>query len=410
MKKVLGHFLRFLLLGWVLSFSAHAQNYSTDAALYASRAGWDYSPSAMIDFDGAERVWWCSSPSAGDHAPTVMRDVIRYNERVGSGAWVYGSGGVIVFDPYNSARPESVYKPAWEGIFVCDPSVVRGSWSVVPAGGSIAQTFSYAMYYGTNDPVTNGGPAAGHNSIGVLFSNNGIDWVRPNQLSSVPLVQMAVTNNANYGSGMPVAIRTGVSSGVTLFYFYTDKAANGVVTSQYYVKQSSDGLNFGTPQLVTQKGFGVEGFVGGIPTTAADKLSYLNGAVAVASAYYLAPGNNLSYVYYLAGVCQTNNVNPGNSILFGEARGLCVYRIAADQVSNPAAAWTRVLISDPYGPSYPNTKPIQVEPGFLTDLFGAIWGANTTTNPTKTIRLRFGCSGTGNPSAWELCSGSGTAP
>lgn len=394
--------------------SAWSQSqYITDPDLYVHRPiipnkvggqnAWDYSPSAMIDY-GVEKVWWCSGPGPGDASPNLIRDVIRYKERINNGPWIPSDQGLIVFDP-NQGR-DAQYKPSWEGKYVCDPTVIRGNWSLIPAGAAVAKAYTYAMYYGASDPLTD--HIGGYNNrIGVLFSQDGKTWDRPAKLNAAPLVHDSVLS-PNYGSGMPVAVRTGISSGVTLVYSFSNQDLYGNSISEYRIRQSIDGVNFGNFSLMTQRGFGVEGFVGGVPTTENNRLSFKSPAIAFASGYYLTSGNNLTYVYYVAGVCQTYGVNPGQNVLFGDARGLCVYRIPASQVTNPLASWSKVLVSQAYG--FPNnTKPVQAEAGFLTDIYGNILGAGSPNNPSSFINLKFACSGAADAKTLEICSGTGNA-
>ena len=62
------------------AFCAHAKAADfDDGELLFDQPGWDYSPSAMLDMDGKEKVWWCGHLDG--------HDVIKYRERTATGPW-----------------------------------------------------------------------------------------------------------------------------------------------------------------------------------------------------------------------------------------------------------------------------------------------------------------------------------
>ncbi|HXG06811.1 MAG TPA: hypothetical protein VNI77_05740 [Nitrososphaera sp.] len=113
---------------------------------------YDYSPSWMADtVVGMDRMWWCSNRIGGGEPPGEG-DVIKYAFSLpGSGTW---STPQVVLAPNMSG---------WEGVCVCDPSVVRGQFFYN------GHTYALAMYYTTSPNC------ATDNKIGVAFSDNGVN-------------------------------------------------------------------------------------------------------------------------------------------------------------------------------------------------------------------------------------------
>jgi hypothetical protein len=318
---------------------------SMGGLLMPSQPGWDYSPSAMSDLDGKEKVWWCGAQNG--------RDVVKYSERTGTGAW--SQPQVVLQASSFTGTPLS-----WEGALTCDPTVVRGSWSY---NGT---SYGYAMYYTTNDPST----SVSNNRIGLAFSKNGISWVK---YTYAPVINDGNTGN-QYGTGQAVAMSTNGGSGVRIFYTFVDH--DGSI--HYFVRESTDGINFGGKSEISQAGLTLNGVPG---------LSHRNAAIAI-----VPVSANGRYAYYLANVCETYNDSRDGAI-WGTAKGVCVYRIEGNSLYT--GTWERVLDSG-------HVKPVEVEPGFSTSIYGYINSAD--------ISLYFACSGDGDPNSWELCQAGGQSP
>lgn len=296
--------------------------------LMPSQPGWDYSPSAMNDLDGKEKVWWCGEQNG--------HDVIKYSERTASGFWsqpqIVLQAGIFTKAPLS-----------WEGEMTCDPTVIRGAWNY---NGT---PYGYAMYYTTNDPST----SVSNNRIGLAFSKNGTSWVK---YIYSPVIYDGAAGN-QYGTGQPVAISSNGGSGVRIFYTFVDH--DGSI--HYFVRESTNGINFGGKSEISQNGLMLNGAPG---------ISHRNAAIAIAPA-----SANGGYAYYLANVCETYNDNP-DGVTWGTAKGICVYRIRGDSLYT--GVWERVLDSG-------HIKPVEVEPGFSTSIYGYINSSD--------IYLYFACSG-----------------
>jgi len=338
-----------MVFGLVLAtgaVGAKAGTFNAGELLFA-QPSWDYSPSAMIDLDGKEKVWWC-----GGNAGT---DTVKYRERVPGGAWTEPQ---IVLRS-NRVTPGAT-PIAWEGVFTCDPTVVRGNWTV----GGIS--YGYAMYYTTNWPVDGRG-----NSVGVAFSTDGLHWNKwPD-----PVIHDADTSA--YGTGQSVAWSSDGGSGVRTVYSYVDDSG----VPAYFYREATDGIHFGPRRSISTAGLTLNGVPG---------VSHANPAIAFAPSV-----QNGHYYYYMANVCETyadSSFGP-NFPEWGTAKGVCLYRAEGDDIFT--GSWTRVLDSA-------HIKPVEVEPGFRTNLYGYLDQAK--------VNVYFGCSGDGEPSTWEICWAEGDFP
>lgn len=192
------------------SFTANGIELSRTSSLQGD-VPYDYAPSVMVE-GTTTKMWWCGgelqpSPPAD---PGQVYDVVYYATKVGSDPWstpvkVLNGGGAGTWDTTHS----------------CDPSVIKGSWSV---GGT---TYAYALYYTASDLS---GQAA---KIGVAFSNDGVSWTK---YSGNPILSPSM-GIYEYGVGLDSAYSTG-GSNVTMVYFDSTK------NNQAMVLTSTDGINF----------------------------------------------------------------------------------------------------------------------------------------------------------------------
>lgn len=328
---------------------AHADSFTPGELLLPfSTPGWDYSPSAMIDLDGKEKVWWCSENSGADS--------VKYVERTPGGAWT--TPRVVL---QANRRVPGMPTLDWEGVHTCDPTVIRGSWTVN------GQSYGYAMYYTTERPGSDGID----NRIGAAFSTDGIHWTK----YGTPVIHDG--DPGAYGSGQSVAWSTNAGAGVATVYTYTD----GVGSPVYYFRQSTDGINFGPRRPLSMAGLTLNGVPG---------ISHAKPAIAFAPSY-----RDGGFYYYMASVCEAYNDSAYGPAYpeVGTARGLCLYRAEGDDMFN--GTWKRVLDSG-------HTKPVEVEPGFLTNVYGYL--------DQTDVSLYFACSGAGDPNTWELCWTKGAMP
>jgi hypothetical protein len=349
-EKMKGFALRFAAAVALVSVSSIANAASFDAGeLLFDQPGWDYSPSAMLDIDGKEKVWWCGHNNG--------HDVVKYRERQGTGFW---TSPRIVLESARASGAGTVL--SWEGIHNCDPTVVRGHWYIG------ADHYSYAMYFTTERPGT-----SVDNRIGVAFSKDGKQWRK----HPAPVIFDGQTGT--YSTGQSVAWSIDGNSGVRTVYTFVD--ATGRI--RYYYRESVDGINFGPSRELSQAGLTLNGVPG---------ISHANPAIGFAPGIYQG-----SYYYFLVNVCETYDngpYGPGHPE-WGQPRAVCVYRAEGENAFT--GTWTRILDST-------HVKPIEVEPGFQTNLFGSL------DDSLPYISVNHGCSGDGTPSTWEICWYDGKLP
>ena|GEM_PF-1700078 len=327
---------------------SHGASLSTGELLF-DQAGWDYSPSSLIDMDGKQKVWWCGQSNG--------HDVVKYRERYPRGTW---SAARIVLQSDRFTNPK--YPLPWEGIHTCDPSVVRGEWNL---GGT---SYGYAMYYTTERPGSNGID----NRIAVAFSKDGITWLKYGQ----PVIHDG--DPGAYGTGQSIAWSGNAAAMVKTVYTYTDETG----TPNYFYRESTDGVTFGPRRGISKQG---------LTLNDASGISYANPAIAFAPRQV-----NGDYYYYMASVCETYNDSPygPDHREWATARGVCIYRAEGEDAFN--GTWQLVLGSG-------HIKPVEVEPGFVTDIYGYL-------NDTPPVTVLFGCSGAGDPNTWEVCWADGQLP
>jgi hypothetical protein len=192
------------------------------AGSVAGRAGiYDYSPS-VIQTGNVVQIWWCGSDdNASDR--TQISDSIQY-ESINLTTNAH-DGPVPVLGETQSA---------WDSAYTCNPKVIRGSFAN-PLGNG--QTYSYAMYYVATDSIE-----GYNNSIGVAFSNDGINWKKYPQ----PIITPATLGN--YGIAQPALYNSDQHTAIRMFYeeYYS--------TVQHAEAISSDGVHFTTVGTLTTKG------------------------------------------------------------------------------------------------------------------------------------------------------------
>lgn len=314
----------------------------------ANPKGYNYAPSIITE-NGTTDIWWCGQGET---------DVIfhrSYNPQTGF------SPAQIVFQP----TPGS-----WNRQYVCDPSVIKGSFTN-PADG---QRYSYAMYYSgaDNQPGNN-------NQIGLSLSNDKINWVDfPTPVISS--INPAVAQS-NYGSGQPATFN--IDGRSSLFIFTTDlsgpQGVNGF--GDLYVRRTSDGVHFDKPVRV--------------PNVASDGTTinpnsdfgydHATGDVYVITGL---PGRNCRQV-----ACKDPARNPDR-----ETYQLGLFRMPMEALlSGNPAKWTPIgyLNSDVTG-FYLNHSP-----GFQRDSYGNI----TPFLPNITV---FFSGGDPYPGTWRIAAATAT--
>ncbi|GJE48396.1 hypothetical protein GOFOIKOB_1425 [Methylobacterium tardum] len=183
----------------------------------ANPRGYNYAPS-LITENGTTDIWWCGQGKT---------DVIyhrSYNAQTGF------SPAQVVFQP----TPGS-----WNRQYVCDPSVIKGSFTN-PADG---QHYAYAMYYSGADNLP-----GNNNQTGLAFSNDKVTWIGHPSPVIAPL--NPVVAQTNYGAGQPASFAVGGQPGH--YVFVTDLTGPQGVPGfgDLYVRHTADGVHFDAPARV----------------------------------------------------------------------------------------------------------------------------------------------------------------
>ncbi len=229
----------------VLTPAAHAAtltNYRGGNTPVYSRTSYDYVPSVMKD--GVYRMWWCGG-IAGDYILYAEADSL-------SGPW--HARGSTVANSHNTVFRPTGNAAQFDGIHVCDPSVIRVD-------------STYYMYYGGY------GDGTGTTMIGVASSPDGITWTRLNGGNPiiVPARDYRTVPN-KYGAGQPSV--TYVNG--KFYLIFTDStgyAVDGNGGGQFVLRSSDPTFQTGVEEL-TATGFA--------PRTAANHTQYsLLGAFSV---------------------------------------------------------------------------------------------------------------------------------
>jgi hypothetical protein len=188
----------------------------------AGRAGiYDYSPSA-IQTGNVVQIWWCGSDDNPSDR-TQISDSIQYQSVNLTTNSRYGPVPVLGETQYG-----------WDSVYTCNPKVIGGSFAN-PLGNG--KTYSYAMYYVATDSLQ-----GINNSIGVAFSNDGLNWKK------YPQPVISPETLGNYGVGQPALYNTDHKAGIRMFYEDFSSPIHHVEAI------SSDGVHFTSMGTLTTKG------------------------------------------------------------------------------------------------------------------------------------------------------------
>ena len=182
---------------------------------------YDYSPSVIQSGD-IQQFWWCGK---GTNPTDSSQD---------TDAILYASIDTsthIITGPFVVMGESS---GAWDSAYVCNPKVVRGTFKGPLTDG---QTYTYAMYY-VGTALTSGTAA----SIGVAFSNDGIQWNKYPE----PVIQAPY--QGGYGIGQPAVYNSDQQAGIWVFY------EQDIPTLQHLEATSTDGLHFTTQGVISTNG------------------------------------------------------------------------------------------------------------------------------------------------------------
>ncbi len=182
---------------------------------------YNYSPS-VIETGNTRQFWWCS-PGVNPTDSSQSTDAIYYESVNTSNQKSYGPMLVMAETP-----------GTWDSAFTCNPKVIGGVFENPLGDGN---TYTYAMYYVATQWLSGDG-----NSIGVAFSDDGINWKK------YPLPVIPATTPSSYGVGQPSVYNTDQKAAIYMLYEDTNPTMHHVAAA------STDGVHFTVQGTVTANG------------------------------------------------------------------------------------------------------------------------------------------------------------
>jgi hypothetical protein len=312
---------------------------------------YDYSPS-VIQSGTQLQFWWCGS-GVNPTDPTQFSDTIQY-ESIDLATNAH-SGPVPVL---------AETQGAWDGLYTCNPKVVKGSFAN-PLGNG--QSFSYAMYY-----VGMGSAPGSNNSIGVAFSNDGISWKK------YPHPIISAETEDGYGVGQPAVYNSDQHSAIRMFY------EDNSFSLHHVEAISTDGVHFVTQGTLTTKGL--------VLSTA----NWGDMAYDPSSGYWYAGFNTA-----------LRNPSTTGGVLERGQYGIDLYRIPEASLLTGATPWQLLTVVDTNQDGYESN----FIPGFARDVYGnlvpgpAVQMYTSVSNPAPPWNASPAVAGTsGSISKWKISS------
>lgn len=326
--------LMLVMLG--MSFNGIGCGYSsgsTPRGAVVGRGGrYDYSPSVIQSGD-MQQFWWCGQ---APHPTPQISDTILYESINLSTHSTYGPVVALEETP-----------GAWDSGFVCNPKVIRGTFSN-PLGDG--QTYTYAMYYvGTTSGV--------NNSIGVAFSDDGILWKK------YPQPVILSTSQTGYGVAQPALYNSDHKSGIWIFYEDNTPIIHHVEAT------STDGIHFAVQGTLTTNGLDANN-----PQASWGDMAY----------------DSLAKYWYAAFNLPLRASSTTGDITERGQYGLVLYRIPEASLLTGATSWQQLKTID----TNLTGSEVNFIPGLLRDMYGDV-----NIGPYPTIRIYTSIS---NPQpAWN---------
>jgi hypothetical protein len=188
-------------------------------AIVGRENAYNYSPS-VIQSGNVQQFWWCGSgKNPYDHS------------RLTDNIW-YESIDTVTQQKYGPVAVLAEGQGTWDGAYTCNPHVIRGRFVNPLADG---QTYRYEMFYV-------GSLTGLANSIGVAFSNDGINW------SKYPDPVIPSSSAVGFGVGQPVPYNVDGNAKITLFY------EDDTPTVHHVESTSDDGIHFTVRGSITSNG------------------------------------------------------------------------------------------------------------------------------------------------------------
>jgi hypothetical protein len=275
---------------------------------------YNYSPS-IIETGNTRQVWWCSQ---GVNPSDSSQD---------TDSIYYESVDRVTLETQWPMLVLAETPGAWDSAFVCNPKVIGGVFENPFHDGN---TYKYAMYYVATNLID-----GLSNSIGVAFSNDGIQWRKYPQ----PVIR--ATTNKSYAAAQPSVYNRDHKAGIYMLYEDTNPTFHNLAAS------SSDGIHFTVEGVVTTEGLDSSDLDGSWGDVAYDSK---------AGEWYAAfnlPGRPSSMT---GGVVERGNY------------GVKLYKIRQDSLLTGAASWQQLTTIDTNSTGYESNFLA----GFVRDPYGTL--------------------------------------
>jgi len=285
---------------------------------------YNYSPS-VIQTGNIRQFWWCGQ-GVNPSDTSQYSDAIYYE-------WI----NMTTLEAYGPVLVMAETPGSWDSAYTCNPKVIGGVFKN-PLGDG--QTYSYAMYY-----VATAQLGGVNNSIGVAFSNDGINW------NKYPQPVIPSSTQSGYGVGQPALYNADQKSAITLFYEDSNPATHHVETV------STDGVHFKVQGTLTSNGLDPDD-----PQAPWGDVAYDSNA----GVWYAIFNRPLRPPATTGGVVERGGY------------GIELYRLAQDSLMTGATAWQQLGTLD--------TNAIGFESNFIAGLVRDLYG-NINVGPYPTIQI-----------------------
>lgn len=274
---------------------------------------YNYSPS-VIENGNTRQFWWCGQ-GRNPNNPSQDSDAIYY-----------ASMDLSIHTTTSPVVVMAETPGAWDSVYTCNPKVIAGVFAN-PLGDN--QNYSYAMYYVATNTLQ-----GINNSIGVAFSNDGIQWKK------YPQPVIASTSASSYGVGQPAVYNSDHKAAITMFY----EDSNPL---QHVEAVSTDGVHFTVQGALTTNGLDADD-----PNAIWGDMSY-------------DPKANEWYAVFNRPLRPPSTT--GNILERGQY-GVELYKIPQNAILTGASPWQQLVTMDTNSTGF----EVNFIPGFVRDMWGTL--------------------------------------
>jgi hypothetical protein len=196
---------------------------------YHGAGYYQYAPSVVQTSDTQRIIYYCANTveyvSSSGNALEATHDHVLFSvgTRQPDGAYAFARSQVALRPRLEPGDPHhDPATPAWAGYHICDPDVVKGSFTyTTPQTGS--KTYTWAMFFTGADNDDHGDDGR-FNVVGVALATSPLG---PWTIVASPLIDITEPdyNAAGYGVGQPSATSVDQQGNLLLFYSGLDCAA-----------------------------------------------------------------------------------------------------------------------------------------------------------------------------------------